>query len=147
MAAAQDEGASSPTASSPTVAPMRPPTTCATESTKPRRHGWYFLDADGKWAPYSRKLSREIEEMYDYGAPHCLYRPHQLGLCEDGCHQPDAMQGLMLGERPPSGVCTHLVLFDRMVDVDVYAGTVVQIRRQGPLSTDRQEAINSCARQ
>ena len=108
----------------------------------PSRRGWYFRDRAGSWQPYARKVSREIEEMYTHGAPHCLYRPGDLSLCDMGSHQPDALQGWMVGETPPPNVCTHRILFDRMVDIDVYAGTHVQVMRAGPASADRQKEEN-----
>ena len=123
-------------------APGLPPSTdspTAVPSTARARKGWDFMDASGTWQPYKKRVSKEIEEMYAHGAPHCLYHPTQLSLCDTGEHQPDAMQGLMVGFEPPANVCTHRILFDRMVDVAVYEGTFVKVRRNGPPSKEREE--------
>lgn len=89
------------------------------------------MDAAGAWQAYPRPVAKEIEEMYEYGAPHCFYHPEDLSLCETGARQPDAAEGFMVGMSPPPGVCTHRILFDLNVDIALYEGTFVNLRRMG----------------
>ena len=49
---------------------------------------WEFIHGRGgrlaSLPPYPRPIAKEIEEMYEYGAPHCLYHPDDPLLCDTG---------------------------------------------------------------
>ena len=76
----------------------------------PRKIRWEYMNEEGSWTQYVRGHSKEIEEMYEYGAPHCLMRPDDLSLWATGAFQKDAKDGFMVGQTPPPGVCTHRIL-------------------------------------
>jgi hypothetical protein len=82
-------------------------------------------------------MSKDIEYMYEEGSPHYLFRPgHREDL--EGANQPAAVQGLLIGHRPPPGVCTHRILFDHSVEVGLYSGACINIRRNGPPPKERE---------
>jgi hypothetical protein len=93
------------------------------------------------WQPYAKEVAEEIEDMYAYGSPHFLYRPDNISLSEAGANQDAAVQGWMVGWAPPANVCTFRILFDLMVEVSLYEGSWVKIRRNGPPNLEREDAI------
>lgn len=96
---------------------------------------WQFMDAAGVWQAYPPPIAREIEEMYEYGAPHCLYHPTHP-LIRDGARQQDAAEGFMVGMPPPPDACTHRILFDLNVDVALYEGTLSRFAaREHPVTS------------
>ena len=112
---------------------------------------WEFIHGRGgrlaSLPPYPRPIAKEIEEMYEYGAPHCLYHPDDPLLCDTGASQPNAVDGFMVGMAPPPHVCTHRILFDLNVDVALYEGTFLNVRRTGGATCAEREIARRRSRE
>jgi hypothetical protein len=90
---------------------------------------WEAEVLPGVWRRYQPYLESRMEQLFNMGSPHYLYRPGNKAVEGTFLNLPDGH-----GRPPPSNVATRRILFHpHWREVEMHSGLCARVRRTGPV--------------